>query len=95
MSAHKPWARMPEGEGVELALFEQRQVGPCSGFSLGEEDRGELLHQAIPRALPGAETLALAKRSNSQGVGFTPYSAHRTRSENAFEISSGVKVQWP
>lgn len=39
--------------------------------------------------------LALARRSNSQGVGFTPYSAHRTRSENAFEISSGVKVQWP
>ena len=61
MSAHKPWARMPEGEGVELALFELRQVGPCSGFILGEEGRGDLLHHAIQRALLGAVTLVVRR----------------------------------
>ena len=61
MSAHKHWVRMPEGEGLELVLYELLQVGLCSGFSLVEEDGGELLHQAIRRALLGEVTLVVQR----------------------------------
>ena len=36
-------------EGVELVLHELRQVGSGSGFCLGEEGGGVLLHQAVQR----------------------------------------------
>ena len=38
-------------ESVELVLDELRQVGAGSVFDLGEEGRGVLLNQAVPRGL--------------------------------------------
>ena len=38
-------------EGVELSLDELRQVSACSVFGLGDEGRGQLLHQAVQRGL--------------------------------------------
>ena len=38
-------------EGVELILYEMRQVSPCTRLRLGDEGRGVLLYQAVQRGL--------------------------------------------
>ena len=61
-SRRKPWARTAAfEEGVELVLHKLRQVGAGSGFGLGEEGRGVLLHQAVQRGLLGAVALVVIR----------------------------------
>ena len=46
-------------EGVELVFDELRQVGAASVLGLGEEGRGVLLNQAVPRGLFRAVALVV------------------------------------
>ena len=64
-SRRKPCARMPHSRKASNSSLtdELRQIGPGSGFGLGEEARGVLLHQAVQRGLLGAVTLVVDRRA--------------------------------
>ena len=67
-------------EGIELFFDGLRQVGAGSGFGLGEEGRGLLLHQSVQRGLLrvsiaqsfACQWVALRRRQYSGGLGAGP-----------------------
>ena len=56
-------------ESVELILHRLRQVGAGSGFGLGEEGRGVLLHQPVKCGLLGAVSLIVDRGASWRPLG--------------------------
>ena len=63
-------------EGAELVLHELRQIGPGGGFGLGEEGRGVLLHQTVPRGLLGVVTLVVDRGAVARPPGLPADGLH-------------------
>ena len=56
-------------EGVELVLYELRQVDAGSVFGLGKEGRGTLLNQALQRGLLRAVTFVVDRNAIRRPLG--------------------------
>ena len=63
-------------EGVELVLYELRQVGPCGRFRLGDEGRGVRLYQAVQRGLLGALALVVNRGAARHPLGLPTDGLH-------------------
>ena len=63
-------------EGLELVRDERRQVGADSVFGLGEEGRGMLLNQAVPRGLRWAVAVVINRGAARRPLGLLQRGLH-------------------
>ena len=69
-------------EGVELVLYELRQVGG-SGLGFAEEGRGVLLHQAVQRGLLWAVPLVVNRGAIGRPLGLLTLAAASVRARHS------------